>query len=124
MRRRAPRTRAAGPERRTRNGAVLLTHNHISLLQGLLDRPGARAESKHDLILAAQPYIRRYRGQLPSWWTTYRATHTLHPSWVDWKREANRLVFTLLPRGRAILDGQVPARILGVGTYVPGRLRP
>jgi hypothetical protein len=124
MRRRSPKHRKVYRERLDREGAVLLTHNHISLLQGLLDRPGACALSKWDLIAAAQPYIKRYRGQLPSWWTTYRATYTLNPSWVHWKREGSRLVFRLLPRGRAILDGHVPARILGVGRHVPGRVRP
>ena len=54
------------PERRTRDGAVLLSRNHISLLQGLLDRP----------------------------------------------------------RGRAILDGHVRARVAGFGEYVPGRVHP
>lgn len=120
MRRRAPKTRANYPERLSRDGAVLLSHNHISLLQGLLDRPGGRAESKRDLIAAAQPYVVRYRGRAPSWWTMNLATYTLHPSWVDWKRDGGRLVYTLRPRGRAILDGEVRARILGVGMYVPG----
>lgn len=124
MSRRSPNDRKARPERLSRDGAVLLTHNHISVLQGLMDRPGGRARSKWDLIAAAQPYIKRYRGGLPSWWSIYRATHTIHPSWVHWKREENRLVFRLLPRGRAILEGHVPARILGVGRHVPGRVRP
>ena len=121
MSRRAPTTRALYPERRTRDGAVLLSHNHISLLQGLLDRPGGRAVSKRDMIAAARPYIRRYRGDALARWGLNLGAYTLHPSWVDWKREGNRLVFTLLPRGRAILDGQVRARIVGVGTFVPGR---
>ena len=73
------------------------------------------------MIAAARPYIRRYRGDAPSRWGLNLGAYTLHPSWVDWKREGNRLVFTLLPRGRAILDGQVRARIVGVGTFVPGR---
>jgi hypothetical protein len=109
------------PERRRRDGAVLLTHNHISLLQGLLDRPGGRALSKRDLIDAARPYIKRYRGSVPSWWTTYRSTNTLHPSWVYWKRKGNRIEFRLTPRGRGILDGKVRAHVLGHGAYVPAK---
>jgi hypothetical protein len=117
---RAPKTRDRYPERLTRDGAVLLSHNHISLLQGLLDRPLSRAKSKRDLIAAAQPYVRRYRASPPSWWTMNLATYTLHPSWADWERKGGRLVYRLLPRGRAILDGRVPARIIGVGPFVPG----
>ena len=123
MRRRAPRTHALYPERRRRDGAVLLTHNHISFLQGLLDRPGGRAESKRDLIAAALPYVSRYRPGLPSWWTLALAANSLHPAWVRWRRKGNRLQFTLLPRGRAILAGEVPAHILGFGTHLPGCLR-
>ena len=123
MRPRAPKGRPGVPERLTRDGAVLLSHNHISLLQGLLDRPGGRAASKRDLIAAAQPYIRRYRPNPPSWWTVNLATYTLNPAWVDWKRQGNRIVFTLRPRGRAILEGEVPARIIGVGPYVPASRR-
>jgi hypothetical protein len=43
---------------------------------------------------------------------------------VHWRREGNRKVFTLRLRGRAILDGKVPARIRGIGPYVPGRVAP
>jgi hypothetical protein len=120
MKDRAPKTRIARPERLARDGAVLLSHNHIALLQGLLDRPGARAESKRDLIAAAQPYVVRYRYRAPSWWTMRLATYTLNPLWVDWQREGSRLVYALLPRGRAILEGDVRARILGIGMYVRG----
>ena len=121
MRQRAPKSHGAGrPERLSRDGAVLMSHNHISLLQGLLDRPHGRAESRRDLIAAAQPYVVRYRWRAPSWWTMCLATYTLNPSWVHWRREGSRLVYMLLPRGRAILEGKVPARILGVGMYVPG----
>ena len=121
MRPRAPKTHTPRPERLGRDGSVLLSHNHISLLQGLLDRPGGRAGSKRDMIAAARPYVIRYRGRVPSWWTMNLATYTLHPSWVRWNREGNRVAYTLLPRGRAILDGEVRARIIGVGLYVPGR---
>ncbi len=117
----APKTRDRYPERLTRDGAVLLSRRTTSdLLQGLLDRPRSRAESKRDLIAAAQPYVRRYRGSPPSWWTMNLATYTLHPSWVDWRRKGGCLVYRLLPRGRAILNGKVPARIIGVGRFVPG----
>lgn len=121
MRPRAPRSRDRRPERLARDGAVLLSHNHLSLLQGLLDRPGARAISKRDLIAAARPYVVRYRTVPPSWWTMNLATYTLHPSWVHWRRERGRLVYRLLPRGRAIVEGVVPARILGIGLYGSGK---
>lgn len=120
---RAPRSRARYPERRRRDGAVLPTHNHISFLQGLLDRPDGRARSKRDLIAAALPYVKRYRPNAPCWWTLNLAANSLHPSWVDWRRKGTRLEFTLLPRGRAILSGEVPAHILGFGPHVSGTVR-
>jgi hypothetical protein len=117
---RAPKSHTPRPERLARDGAVLLSHNHLSLLQGLLDRPRGRARSKRDLIAAAQPYLRRYRGCPPSWWTVNLATYTLNPAWVLWRRQGNRLVYKLRPRGRAILEGTVAARVIGFGRYRPG----
>jgi hypothetical protein len=119
-------TRAPKPhaERLARDGAVLLSHNHLALLQGLLDRPRATACSKRDLIAAARPYVVRARGFASCYSTMSLAVSTLHPRWVRWRQEGGRLVYRLRPRGRAILDGQVPARIVGKGMYRPGRVAP
>jgi hypothetical protein len=112
------------PERRTWDGAVLLTHNHIAVLQGLLDRPGGRAPSKRDLVAAALPYVCRYRRGVAYPAGIAHSIARLPSSLVHWRREGNRKVFTLRPRGRAILDGKLPARIRGIGPYVPGRVAP
>lgn len=120
MRPRAPKSGAPRPERLARDGAVLLSYNHIALLQGLLDRPRGRAGSQRDLIAAAQPYLIRYRSYRPAWCTVSLSTYTLNPAWVHCRRKGRCNVYTLRPRGRAILDGLVRARIVGVGLYVPG----
>jgi hypothetical protein len=68
--------------------------------------------------------MRRYRGdRLWSWYPLDRPVHGLHPLWVHWKRKGRCIVYTLRPRGRAILDGEVPARIFGFGPYLPGRVQ-
>jgi hypothetical protein len=58
----------AGVERFCRDGAVLITANRFGLLQGLLDRQGATAQSRDDWIRAAMPHIRRFRDD-PNYWT-------------------------------------------------------
>lgn len=122
MRPRATSSSTPRPERLARDGAVLLSHNHLALLQGLLDRPGGTACSKRDLIAAARPYVIRARGCASCYTTMSLAVSTLHPAWVHWQHEAGRLVYRLQPRGRAILEGQVPARVVGRGLYRPGRV--
>jgi hypothetical protein len=113
---RAPRRR---PEPRTREGAPLLTHNHLAFLQALLDRPRGRARSSKELVQAAWPYVARYRGSEPSWSCIEKATRTLPPVWVSRHRRGNRLEFRLLARGRAIVTGEVRARVRGMGPWTP-----
>ena len=117
----APKRRrpSARREPRTRDGAPLLTRNHLAFLQGLLDRPGGRCRSQKDLIRAAWPYVARYRGSEPSWWCVQAATRTLPWVWVSRRRRGNRLEFRLLARGRAIATGEVPARVRGMGPWDP-----
>lgn len=107
-------------EPRLKNGLVLLTHNHVAFLHGLLDRPGGVARSRRDLVRAALPYIKKYR-QLPSYWTLYHAAYGLSPLWVSRKQVRNRIEFKLLPRGREIIEGKVPGHVRGIGPYVSRR---
>jgi hypothetical protein len=113
---RSPRRRA---EPRTREGGALLTRNHLAFLQGLLDRPGGRCCSQKDLIRAAWPYVARYRGSEPSWWCVQKATRTLPSDWVSRRRRGNRIEFRLLAHGRAIVTGEIPARVRGMGSWTP-----
>jgi hypothetical protein len=106
-------------EPRLKSGALLLTHNQLALLQGLLDRPRGVARSRHDLARAALPYMKRFRPRLPSYWTLYHATVNLPAAWVRRRRAGNRIEFRILPRGRAILEGRVLVHVQGVGPYVP-----
>ena len=112
---RAPR-RSAFTELITADGAVLLTHNHVVLLQALLDRPAATARSYNDWVHAALPYA-RVRTALPSEWCLRRAMRTVHAAWAARTRTGARIEVALTERGRAILDGQVAAHVRGRGPY-------
>jgi hypothetical protein len=99
---------------------LLLTHNQLVLLQGLLDRPRGVARSRRDLARAALPYVKRFRPALPSYWSLYHASDNLPGEWVARRRVGNRIEFRLRPRGRAILDGRVgPIRLRGFGAWAP-----
>ena len=104
------------PEPRTRAGEVLLSHNHICLLHALYDRPAATAVSTADWMRAALPYTRLFRYR-PSIGCLEGSIHSLHNSWVTHKRPDHKHRWTLAPRGLAILERTVPARIRGVGPY-------
>lgn len=109
-------------EQRLKTGEVRLTHNSVALLQGLVDRPRGTAASRHDLVRAALPHVKRFRS-LPSYWTLYHAIARLPGVWVARKVVDNRVEFRLRPRGRAIIYGQVPAFVLGIGPYAPRQRR-
>ncbi len=104
------------PEPTTRAGEILLSHNHIALLHGLYDRPDGYAESQNEWIRASLPHVERFR-EHPCRWALYLAIRTLHPSWAIRSRRGNRIEARLAPRGRAILERTLPARIRGRGTY-------
>jgi len=103
-----------------KNGRVLLTHNQLAFLQGLLDRPHSVARSRRDLIGAATPHVRAYRtsGQV-SYSCLYKAVRNLPAVWVARRRAGNRIEFRLLPRGRDILEGRELVQVRGFGSYVP-----
>jgi hypothetical protein len=108
---------ATKPERRARSGAVLLSHNHIALLQALVGFTDQIAPSTKDWVRAAVPLA---SGRFWSvYGSVYPAVKTLHPSWVSRERRGNKISARLSIRGRKIVSGEVRARIIGVGLYVP-----
>ena len=111
-------------EPRLRSGALILTHNQLAFLQGLLDRPRGIAQSRRDLVAAATPYAIQLRARSGSrggfsYSCLYKAVRNLPRTLVVRQRAGNRIEFRMLARGRAILDGQLPAHVLGLGPYVP-----
>ena len=105
-----------GPETLTKAGELSLTHNHIALLHGLMDRPNGTATSVEDWIAASVPYLNRYELACTTA-VLRRAIRGMHTSWVERRRVGHRVQVTLLPRGRAIIDRQVTARLRGLGPY-------
>src|SRR5712691_6388251 len=112
--------RHARREPRLKSGALLLTHNQLAFLQGLLDRPRGVARSRRELVAAATPHVRTYRssGQV-SYSCLYKAVRNLPAIWVARRRAGRRIEFTLLPRGRDILEGRELVHVRGIGAYVP-----
>jgi hypothetical protein len=117
--------RHAWQEPRLKTGALLLTHNQLAFLQGLLDRPRGIARSRRDLVRAATPYVTQLRARGSrlqagfSYSCLYKAVRNLPAIWVARKRAGNRIEFRILQRGRAILDGRVLVHVRGFGPYVP-----
>ena len=111
-------------EPRLKTGALILTHNQLAFLQGLFDRPRGVARSRRELVAAAAPYARRLRMRGSglrdgfSYSCLYKAVRNLPGAWVERRRAGNRIEFRLRPRGRAILEGLVPAHVRGFGPYV------
>ena len=104
------------PERLTRDGAVIISHNHLCFLQGLFDRPYGVAHSSRDLHRAALPYTTYFRSSLSVSCLT-KASCTLNVLWVSREVVGNRVQWQLTERGRAILTGMVRSRIPGFGDY-------
>ncbi len=102
-------------EPRSAAGEVLLSHNHIALLNGLYDRPSGRASSTADFIDAALAY-REIFGVSGS--GLQRGAQTMHPGWVKDQYVGSRRNWTLTKRGKAIVERTVPARIRGDGPYL------
>lgn len=104
------------PEPRYKTGEVRLTHNHLALLLGLLDRPYCTAASINDWLDAAMPHAARFT-HYPSTRFLRSAKKSLHSDWVSLNRRGSCIEVALTPRGRAIAERQVPARIVGRGPY-------
>lgn len=116
-------------EPRLRNGALILTHNQLAFLQGLLDRPRGVARSRRDLVAAATPYVIHLRERSTglrsgfSYSCLYKAVRNLPRALVTRRRAGNRIEFRMRARGRAILEGRLPAHVLGLGPYTPRAAR-
>jgi hypothetical protein len=106
----------SGPERRDRNGRLVLSANQILLLHGLLDCPDGVAKSYREWIGVTWPYARRVRDR-PSWEGLRCAMFGIHVGWVVQRRLRTRVECRLTDRGRAILARDVPARVWGFGDY-------
>ena len=104
------------PEPVSGTGEILLSFNHIALLQALLDRPDAMAQSQRDWARAAVPYIRINNARIATR-RAIRAMQSIHPRWVRSVRCGTRIVSQLTDRGREILELQVPVRVRGHGRY-------
>ena len=107
-------------ERKRSTGEIRLTRNHLALLKGLIDRPRATALSRVDFARAGYPHLKRYKEYLVLG-NLYHAISRLPSRWVASRRVGNRIEYRLRPRGRAIVEGQVPAIVDGLGPYAPGR---
>jgi len=101
----------------SKNGEILLSRNHICLLHGLYDRPGATAASTADWLRAALAHVRIFSDQ-PCAFNLHRSIGTMHPDWISSQRLSSRIVWWLMPRGLEILERRVPVRIRGHGPYV------
>jgi hypothetical protein len=110
-------------ERLCKDGRILVSPNHIALLNGLLDRPKGVARSYTDLARAALPHLARYRSD-PRPNALLGAMHRLPSTWVERHRVGRRVECALTDRGRAIVNCDVPARVTGEGPYTGLRARP
>lgn len=57
----------------SRPGEIFVSHDHIAILNGLLDRPDGMASSGTDLCRAARPYLKLFGSTINDWSLTYRA---------------------------------------------------
>jgi hypothetical protein len=105
------------PEPVGKAGVVLLSHNHISALHGLYDRPNGGAVSTVDLLSSTMVHARCFRFD-PNEWVVRKSFRTLHPAWVTKRRFGRCMTWKITERGRAILELRVPAKIRGYGPYV------
>jgi hypothetical protein len=105
------------PERFNRAGELILSSNHLALLQGLFDRPGGRAQSRDDWLRAALPLLRGKHAGASSYWTMAKSIRTIPPSLVDRRRVGNQVHFSLTQRGRDVLSGTVAAYVTSVGPF-------
>jgi hypothetical protein len=101
----------------TKAGAVLLSHNHLALLHGLMDRPDAMAGSITDWTQSALPYVARLTGYSASTHCILRSLRTFNWLWARRTRHGRCITVQLTSRGRALLDRTVPAHIVGRGPY-------
>jgi len=107
---------------------MILTHNQLAFLQGLLDRPRGVARSRRDLVAAATPYViqLRAKGRGPgirsgfSFSCLYKAVRNLPLDLVVRRRIGRRIEFRLLPKGRAVVEGRAgEIRVRGLGPWMP-----
>jgi hypothetical protein len=90
-------------------------------MHGLLDRPGGSAIGAQEFILTAWPHGQRFREPGQSLHTAFRnLIRTLPTAWVARSKVGRLTRYPLLPRGREVLEGRIPARLGGHKRYEPG----
>ena len=108
--------RRSHSERRTKDGAVLVTHNQLLLLHGLLDRPKAAAVTYVDWVDASMPYLRCFARHAPAS-RLFKSILRLPDEWVTRTKTGHCWRCQLTLRGWSLLDGSLPAQVFGHGTY-------
>ena len=103
---------------RLKSGEVLLSHNHIALLEGLAALPKGSAPSYRAWIEASLPFIARYY-HYPSRWNLLRGCHSISAAYVEKRRSGSSVQCSITATGRQIVQGEIPTQIRGMGPYQP-----
>lgn len=104
-------------ERLHETGDVLIRCGELVLLQALLDFPDYTAPSIRAWVRAAGALGVGY-GLMSNEWGARRAMAGLNATWVRRQRLGRSVVVKLSSRGKAIVNKQVPVRVIGRGPYV------
>ena len=104
------------PVRTTAAGEILITHNHIALLQGLYACPRGTAFSHAEWIRSSLPYVLVFRQSSSAGCLRFAARRLDH-RWVTKIRRGRRIEVSLTERGRAIVENRIPVRVRGWGIY-------
>jgi hypothetical protein len=104
------------PELKTSAGEILISHNHIALLQGLYASPRRRTHTIGEWISASTPYVKRYRRSSSPGCLLF-AARRLNPRWVTKVRRGRRIEVSLTKRGAAIVEARVSVWVHGWGTH-------
>jgi len=109
------------PERYYPCGSLSLSRYHLALLQGLLDRPDGAVIGVREFVVAAWPHGHRFTKPGQSLDTAFRdLIRSLPTAWVARSRVGRLTRYQILPRGRDVVEGRIPARLAGRKRYQPG----
>lgn len=111
---------ARHPIARERGSAagLLLSHNQIAVLEGLATFERGEAPSSLAWLEASLPALSRFTK--PYLGSLRNSLRRLPKTLVVRVADGNRIRTALTPRGRAVLDGRIPVKIIGHGWYRPG----
>lgn len=97
---------------------LLLSHNQIAVLEGLATFERGEAPSSLAWLEASLPALSRFKK--PNLGNLRKSLCRLSKTFVVRVADGNRIRTALTPRGRAVLDGRIPVKIIGHGWYRPG----